>query len=150
MTENQYVHGYSPRESDRLLDQANTLTKLLHHDTIYPTQSNVLEAGCGVGAQTAILAENNPNANITSIDISDTSLAIAKETIEKLEFNNVQFQQADIFNLPRRGNVRIDATLGLVPDEDLPAAESRRSWGQVPFPQKVPVPKSPTSNSALP
>jgi cyclopropane fatty-acyl-phospholipid synthase-like methyltransferase len=65
-----YVHGYSIRENSRLHDQANTLTELLHHDTMYPPGSKVLEAGCGVGAQTVILARNNPEASITSIDIS--------------------------------------------------------------------------------
>jgi hypothetical protein len=31
-----YVHGYTPREAQRLLDQAGTLAELLHHDTGYP------------------------------------------------------------------------------------------------------------------
>ena len=51
-----YVHGYSTRENIRLVDQATTLTELLHNDTVYPAGSSILEAGCGVGAQTVILA----------------------------------------------------------------------------------------------
>jgi hypothetical protein len=31
-----YVHGYDPRESERLHDQAGTLVDLLHDDTAYP------------------------------------------------------------------------------------------------------------------
>lgn len=31
-----YVHGYQPRENDRLQDQAGTLVELLHSDTNYP------------------------------------------------------------------------------------------------------------------
>jgi hypothetical protein len=31
--EREYVHGYSGREAERLVDQANALTELLHHDT---------------------------------------------------------------------------------------------------------------------
>ena len=58
LPENGYVHGYSARESERLADQAQTLTELLHHDTHYPAGSRVLEAGCGIGAQTVILARN--------------------------------------------------------------------------------------------
>ena len=53
LPENGYVHGYSARESERLADQAQTLTELLHHDTHYPAGSRVLEVGCGIGAQTA-------------------------------------------------------------------------------------------------
>ena len=52
---NEYVHGYSEREIERLVDQATTLSELLHHDTFYPPGSLVLEAGCGVGAQTVTL-----------------------------------------------------------------------------------------------
>ena len=51
-----YVHGYDPRESRRLQDQASTLVQLLHSDTSYPAGSLVLEAGCGVGAQTRVEA----------------------------------------------------------------------------------------------
>jgi hypothetical protein len=55
-----YVHGYDPRENLRLQDQASTLVQLLHSDTAYPAGSSVLEAGCGVGAQTITLAANSP------------------------------------------------------------------------------------------
>ena len=54
-----YVHGYSERESIRLDDQAATLEELLHSDTKYPAGDSVLEAGCGIGAQTVILAKNS-------------------------------------------------------------------------------------------
>jgi ubiquinone/menaquinone biosynthesis C-methylase UbiE len=59
----------------------------------------VLEAGCGVGAQTVTLASNNPNALITSIDISENSVAIAKSTVEAAGISNVTFEQGDIFRL---------------------------------------------------
>ena len=49
-----YIHAYSKRESERLPDQAETLAELLHHDSVFPVKSKVLEAGCGVGAQTKI------------------------------------------------------------------------------------------------
>ena len=75
---NAYVHGYDQRENIRLQDQASTLVDLLHSDTSFPAESRVLEAGCGVGAQTGTLAKNSPNAYITSIDISETSVAEAK------------------------------------------------------------------------
>ena len=50
-----YVHGYHPDENERLNNQAHTLTGLLHFDTVYPAGHAVLEAGCGVGAQTVTL-----------------------------------------------------------------------------------------------
>jgi ubiquinone/menaquinone biosynthesis C-methylase UbiE len=97
---NSYVHGYDPRENTRLQDQASTLEELLHSDTTYPAGSRVLEAGCGVGAQTVTLARNSPQAAITSVDISETSMAEAQRRVVAAGLSNVEFQQADIFNLP--------------------------------------------------
>jgi ubiquinone/menaquinone biosynthesis C-methylase UbiE len=100
MKSHEYVHGYSDREQERLLDQANTLAELLHHDTFYPAGSGVLEAGCGVGAQTIILAQKSPEAHFTSVDISPVSLEAARTSIEQRGLTNVTFLAADIFNLP--------------------------------------------------
>jgi len=95
-----YVHGYHPRENIRLQDQASTLAELLHSDTVYPAGSRVLEAGCGVGAQTVTLAGNSPGSSITSIDLSKSSLAEAGQKAAAAGLTNVQFRQADIFHLP--------------------------------------------------
>jgi SAM-dependent methyltransferase len=95
-----YVHGYDPREKVRLQDQAGTLVELLHSDTAYPVGSSVLEAGCGVGAQTVTLARNSPDTRITAVDISEASVAEAKRRAEAAGLTNVQFRQADIFALP--------------------------------------------------
>ncbi len=96
----EYVHGYSEEESCRLTDQANTLADLLHHDSCYPPGSTILEAGCGIGAQTIILAKMNPKARFVSIDISEDSLSRAKIAVEDYQLTNVSLQKADIFNMP--------------------------------------------------
>jgi SAM-dependent methyltransferase len=95
-----YVHGYHDRENERLGDQAATLVDLLHSDTVYPAGSTVLEAGCGVGAQTVTLAARSPEARFTSIDLSADSLAEAKQRTDAAGLTNVEFRQADIFALP--------------------------------------------------
>jgi SAM-dependent methyltransferase len=95
-----YVHGYHPRENERLQDQAGTLVDLLHSDTAYPGGSEVLEAGCGVGAQTITLAQRSPEARFTSVDVSADSLAQARRAGDRAGLTNVAFQQADIFALP--------------------------------------------------
>ena len=99
-TKHEYVHGYSGREEDRLVDQATTLTELLHHDTRYPAGAMVLEAGCGVGAQTVALATRSPGAKILSVDISAESLAAARGRTRAAGITNVTFQQADLHALP--------------------------------------------------
>jgi ubiquinone/menaquinone biosynthesis C-methylase UbiE len=99
-TKKAYIHGYDPRENMRLQDQGSTLVELLHFDTSYPAGSRVLEAGCGVGAQTVTLARNSPNALFTSVDISGASVTEARRKAAAAGLTNVQFEQADIFNLP--------------------------------------------------
>jgi len=96
----EYVHGYSEREDQRLRDQAQTLAELLHQDTVYPARSRVLEAGCGVGAQTVILAQNSPEAQFTSVDVSPVSVRVAEAAVRRAGFPNVTFQTANIFKLP--------------------------------------------------
>src|SRR5262249_49907640 len=95
-----YVHGYDAREARRLADQAATLIDLLHGDTRFPAGSTVLEAGCGVGAQTVTLALRNPHARIIGIDVSAPSLAKARAAIVASRCTNVTFAQATIFDLP--------------------------------------------------
>ncbi len=95
-----YVHGYSERESKRLRDQSAILEELLHSETFYPADSKVLEAGCGVGAQTKILARRSPKAKITSIDISEETLSKAERLIKKENISNVTFQQSNIMDTP--------------------------------------------------
>jgi SAM-dependent methyltransferase len=100
MPSQEYVHGYTEVEAARLADQADTLAELLHHDTDYPAGSRVLEAGCGVGAQTRILARRSPAARFVSVDVSGESLALARRAITSEGLTNVEFQQADLFALP--------------------------------------------------
>jgi SAM-dependent methyltransferase len=95
-----YVHGYGSRESLRLQDQASTLVELLHSDTVYPAGHTVLEAGCGVGAQTVTLARNSPKSHFTSIDLSEVSLTKAEKAVRAARLRNVTFEQADLFDLP--------------------------------------------------
>ena len=95
-----YVHGYDSRENTRLRDQASALVELLHGDTAYPPGSLVLEAGCGVGAQTITLARRSPEARFVSIDISADSVAEAERKARTAALTNVGFLEADLFNLP--------------------------------------------------
>jgi trans-aconitate methyltransferase len=95
-----YVHGYHPRENDRLQDQAESLVDLLHADTAYAGGATVLEVGCGVGAQTVTLARRSPDARFTAVDLSSESLAEAQRRTDQAGLSNVELRQADLFALP--------------------------------------------------
>ena len=88
-----YVHGYSRRETQRLYEQAEILEEILHSGTCYTAGSHVLEAGCGVGAQTRLLVKRSPRANFTCIDISEQSLATARRLKDEPGFEHVTFKQ---------------------------------------------------------
>ena len=95
-----YVHGYREREAERLRDQAGTLVELLHGDTAYPPGARVLEAGCGVGAQTLTLAQRSPGASFDSVDVSAESVAETARRVEEAGLTNVEVGRADIDDLP--------------------------------------------------
>jgi SAM-dependent methyltransferase len=100
MSEFHYVHGYSAREAERLCDQANALSELLHHGVRYSRGRRILEAGCGTGAQTVFLAASSPQAEIVSVDISPASLERARQRVDAAGYRNVTFKLADLFDLP--------------------------------------------------
>ena len=95
-----YVHGYSERETERLYDQAGSVRHLIHHELRYPPGSKVLEAGCGVGAQTVTLAQNSPEAQFYAVDWAGKSLELARDTVASQGITNVEFSEADLFDLP--------------------------------------------------
>jgi threonine dehydrogenase-like Zn-dependent dehydrogenase len=96
-----YVHGYSAREARRLGEQADALAALLHAGTAYPAGSRVLEAGCGVGAQTVHLAAGSPGARIVAVDRSEASLARARERGRAARLTGVEWRRAELYELPR-------------------------------------------------
>ncbi|MBI2203796.1 MAG: methyltransferase domain-containing protein [Candidatus Rokubacteria bacterium] len=95
-----YVHGYSARERERLVDQATALVDLLHCDTSYPAGAVVLEAGCGVGAQTVTLARQSSGATIVAMDLSADLLTTARGRVADAGLRNVVFGRADLYTPP--------------------------------------------------
>jgi ubiquinone/menaquinone biosynthesis C-methylase UbiE len=94
-----YVHGYTTRETQRLLEQSLILEELLHTGTSFLKGERVLEAGCGVGAQTRILARRSPDAIFECIDISKESIQQARGVARQEGIENVTFKQADLYSL---------------------------------------------------
>jgi ubiquinone/menaquinone biosynthesis C-methylase UbiE len=94
-----YVHGYTTRETQRLLEQSLILEDLLHTGTSFKRGEKVLEAGCGVGAQTRIMARRNPGTVFECIDISEESVGQAREVARQEGIDNVTLKQADLYSL---------------------------------------------------
>jgi SAM-dependent methyltransferase len=95
-----YVHGYTPRESQRLRDQADTLVEVLHGGLTFAPGSRLLEAGCGVGAQTVTLAARHPGVQLVAVDRDPTSLEGARAALRAAGHERVTLVHADLTALP--------------------------------------------------
>ena len=77
-----YLHGFNSQEQQRLIDQAGFLAPLIYPTVDFTGCKNLIELGCGVGAQTAVLLGLYSGLEITSVDFSETQLAKARENLK--------------------------------------------------------------------
>lgn len=91
-----YLHGYSRTEFERLRHQANFLAESVYPNLNIPKRGNLIEMGCGVGAQTHILLDRFPDLHITAIDRTPQQIAFAKEIIPETFNSRVDFICADL------------------------------------------------------
>src|SRR5258708_3731031 len=59
--------------------------------------SHILDAGCGYGQWTAMLAQLN--TQVTAMDFASDRIQIAQEVIQQLGLSNIQFTQGDVESL---------------------------------------------------
>jgi SAM-dependent methyltransferase len=99
---NDYVHGHDRAARERLIAQADAVAHAIHGFAPFPPGSHVLEAGCGVGAQTITLLRRNPACRFTLVDRHGPSLeeALARARAEAGEPGRVAGRVADAGSLP--------------------------------------------------
>ena len=74
-----YLHGFTPREQERLYHQARFMEQRVHEGLPFQRSRRMLEVGCGVGAQTEILLRRFPDLHVTGVDASRVNLDRAVE-----------------------------------------------------------------------
>ncbi|MFE8032828.1 class I SAM-dependent methyltransferase [Thiohalocapsa marina] len=74
----QYIHGFGPVEEQRLREQAAVLAPVVFNGLTLPQAGRLLELGCGVGAELALIAERWPGLQLTGIDLSISHLRAAQ------------------------------------------------------------------------
>lgn len=79
-----YLHGFTPEERDRLYRQARFLEYKVHENLPFRRCRQLVEVGCGVGAQTEILLRRFPELHVTGVDSSPDNLAAAREFLSGL------------------------------------------------------------------
>lgn len=72
-----YLHGFTETEQNRLRVQAEFAEYTIFQNIDFSGVKNILEVGCGVGAQTEILLRRFPKVHVTGIDLNEKQLEAA-------------------------------------------------------------------------
>lgn len=93
----------------------------LRNQKVVETKGKViLDAGCGSGWKSLLLAEANPGARIVGVDLSEESVKLARQRLEYHGFDNAEFHTMLLEDLPKLGMefdyINCDDVLYLLPD----------------------------------
>lgn len=99
----------SPKTDYQLLYIHNLVTAYyLRNQKVIETEGKViLDAGCGTGYKSLVLAEANPGARIVGIDLSEEAVNLAQQRLQHHGFENAEFHVLAIENLPQL-NIKFD------------------------------------------
>lgn len=112
----------SPKDNSVLLYIHNLVTAYyLRNRRLINTEGKViLDAGCGTGYKSLVLAIANPGAKIVGIDLSEESVKLAEERLQYHGVANAEFYALKIEDLPTLGlefdYINADEVLYLLPD----------------------------------
>lgn len=112
----------SPKDKPNFLYIHNLVTAYyLRNQKVIDTKGKViLDAGCGSGYKSLVLAEANPGAKIIGVDISEASVKLAQQRLEYHGFDNTEFHVSFLEDLPKLGikfdYINCDDVLYLLPD----------------------------------
>lgn len=112
----------SPKNNIKLLYIHNLVNPYyLRNKKVIETKDKlILDAGCGSGYKSLILAAANPGAKIVGVDISEKSVELARQRLQYHGFDNTEFHAISIEELPSLGldfdYINCDEVLYLFPD----------------------------------
>ncbi|MBW4509250.1 MAG: class I SAM-dependent methyltransferase [Scytonematopsis contorta HA4267-MV1] len=112
----------NPRDDSNSLFVHNLITSYyLRYQKVVDTKDKViLDAGCGSGYKSLILAEANPGSKIVGIDISEESVKLARHRLEYHGFDNTEFHVLSVYDLQSLGMefdyINADEMLYLLPN----------------------------------
>lgn len=96
-----YIHGFSAKERSRLVEQAAVLAPAVFSGFNLEKSLNLLEIGCGVGAQTKHLLHHWPHLKITGIDQNTSHLSSATQYLsDDISAGKVSLMDANAEALP--------------------------------------------------
>lgn len=86
-----YLHGFSETEQNRLRTQAEFAEQTIFQNINFSNVKNLIEVGCGVGAQTEIMLRRFPKINVTGIDLNEHQLSAAQDYLSQLPYAKDRF-----------------------------------------------------------
>jgi ubiquinone/menaquinone biosynthesis C-methylase UbiE len=95
-----YIHGTSPREQQRLINQAEQLSALLSANLALKPGERLLDIGCGVGAVLGQIGLAHPDVQLFGIDISPAQIEGARRHLKGLGLEQVELVVGDGAALP--------------------------------------------------
>ncbi len=113
MEKREYIHGYTEKEQNRLIEQGRILSEFVFDRLDFSDTEKLLEVGSGVGAQTAILLEQNPDLFITGLEIETLQIEKARAFFSSLPYaeSRYEFIQGDASDKKIRLKNDYDAVL---------------------------------------
>lgn len=105
-----YLHGYHADEQERLYRQAEFLEPVIYEWIDLSGTRDLLEVGCGVGAQSEILLRRYPKLRLTGVDLVAAQIERAHQHFAGLpEFRDrCSFQRMDATRLEFADGERFD------------------------------------------
>ena len=101
MADTGYIHTFAPAEQDRLVAQAEFLEPYIFPTMDFSACRDVLEVGCGVGAEMEILLRRFPSLRVTGVDFSAAQLTRARGYLHaRLAAGRARLQQGSAYELP--------------------------------------------------
>ena len=107
-----YLHGYTETEQQRLVVQAHFLEEKIFESLDLSACRNLLEIGCGTGAECELLLRRFPTINVTAVDISTEQLEKAGKHLLKFPelAGRYRLLRADASNLSGFKGQRFDGS----------------------------------------
>jgi SAM-dependent methyltransferase len=96
-----YIHTFTQREQQRLVHQAEFLVPYVHRHVDFKGCDQILEVGCGVGAQLKILSRRFPHARFTGVDFSPAQVERARILLaEEMGAGKMMLNEGSAYELP--------------------------------------------------
>ena len=115
------INGFPKDDYERFFQNSLVTPYYLHYHQVTSTQDKlILDAGCGSGYKALVLAMANPGAKVIGVDLSEQSVALARQRFAFHQLTSGEFHQLSLLDIAELGlefdYINCDETLYLLGD----------------------------------